>query len=67
MEVQDMLKTLYKDRHDSAIYAHETDYIDAMHSKIIFSGRKPNLSEIQAIKKLYKLYINRKVEQQGDI
>ncbi len=60
-----MLKVLHKDRHDSAIYAHEVDYIDSMHSKIIFSGREPNYSEIQAIKKLYKLYINRKVEKRN--
>ncbi len=65
METDEMLKTLYKDRHNSIVHDHELDFIESMYTKIVYSGRDPEPSEIQSIKKLFQIYMTRKMKQQG--
>ena len=61
MEIQEMLKTLHQDRHNSLIHDHELDFIESMYTKIVYSGRDAEPSEVQSIKKLFQIYMTRKM------
>lgn len=63
MDTQEMLKTLYNDRHNSIVSDHELDFIESMYTKIVYSGREPEPTEVQSVKKLFQIYMTRKMKQ----
>lgn len=57
-----MLEILYKDRFSAVVYEHEQKFIESMHNKIIYSRRKAEPTEATSIKKLYRIYLSRKMK-----
>lgn len=62
MDTEKMLETLYKDRFASVLHDHESDFIENMHKKIIYSRRNADPAEAASIKKLYQIYLTRKMK-----
>jgi hypothetical protein len=51
---------MYEQRHE-IMRDHEIDFITSMYKKIVYSGREPEGHEEQTIKKMYRIYLSRKL------
>lgn len=60
MDLKSILTQMYEQRYE-IMRDHEIDFITAMYKKIVYSGREPEGHEEQTIKKMYRVYLSRKL------
>jgi len=64
METKDMVNELYENINSSLLKDHEKEYVDNAYKNIIWANRPAKTAEKTTIKKLYQLYLKRKMKSQ---
>jgi len=64
METKKMINELYDNINSSLLKDHEKEYIDNAYKNIIWANRPAKPEEKTTIKKLYQLYLKRKLKNQ---
>lgn len=60
MDLKSILTQMYEERFE-IMRDHEIDFITTMYKKIVYSGREPEGFEERTIKKMYRVFLSRKL------
>jgi len=63
MDLKMMIDTMHDEINSSYLREHEAEYIEKAYKKIVYSGRDPDAAEIKTIKKMYQMYLKRKLQE----